>query len=131
MKTNTYIIVKSMLMHEDKFTYQTIGDELNISSKTIRNQLSKIEAILSEHNIKLLKQSGVGLQIIGEKKDVLECYNFCNSNLNVTEISSDIRKNVLIYLLLTKQSKITEKEAGRYFARMSITTSRILRSRRS
>ena len=107
MKTNTYIIVKSMLMHEDKFTYQTIGDELNISSKTIRNQLSKIEAILSEHNIKLLKQSGVGLQIIGEKKDVLECYNFCNSNLNVTEISSDIRKNVLIYLLLTKQSKIT------------------------
>lgn len=108
MKSDKYAIAKLILLQDTVFTYQKLADSLQVSSKTIRNQIDDVEQLLSEYDIFLDRQPGVGINIEGNRQNILDCYKQCLIEIKDSkELSSSIRKNIIIYTLLTKNKKIT------------------------
>ncbi len=123
MKTDKYTIIKTMLSEESTFTYQQLAQQLHLSNKTIRNQIYEIEKILNQYQLQCLRHPGVGLQIQGKKENLLACYHYCvNQIKNSKSLPSSIRKNIIIFTLLTYQKKISMRylEDLLYITRPSI-----------
>ncbi|MEG0359648.1 MAG: PRD domain-containing protein [Anaerorhabdus sp.] len=108
MKTDKHAIAKLILLQERTFTYQNLADTLHLSSKTIRNQIDDVEDFLNKYNIELYRQAGVGIELVGKRQDILNCYKQCLIEIKDShELSSTIRKNIIIFSLLTKSKKVT------------------------
>ncbi len=123
MKTDKYTIIKAMLSQEDTFTYQQLAGLLNLSSRTIRNQIVDIEEVLSHYNITCFRHPGVGIQIQGSREDILNCYQFCTNQIkNSSALPSAIRKNIILFTLLTQSKKLSMRyfEDLLYITRPSI-----------
>lgn len=104
MKTDKYYIIKQMLLQEEKFTYNCLAKQLAISTKTIRNQIPEIEELLNEYNIKVFRSPGFGVQIQGDKADILRAYKDSLEKIKDNKnLRSNIRQNVILYHLLTSE----------------------------
>ncbi|MEA4875840.1 BglG family transcription antiterminator [Anaerorhabdus sp.] len=108
MKVDKYSIAKLILLQERTFTYQKLADTLHLSSKTIRNQIDDVEEFLNKYDIELYRQPGIGIELVGQRQDILNCYKQCLVEIKDShELSSTIRKNIIVFNLLTKSKKIT------------------------
>lgn len=75
INTRSQEIIRLILEKKDYITINEIANQLNVSNKTVRNDLDKISEWLHENNLELIKKSGVGICINGDeaiKKLVLE-----------------------------------------------------------
>jgi len=63
-------------LSEDKYmTAETLAEELNVSSKTIRNQLKRMNDIMSRYGVTVESKHGAGYRLVvesGEKRSQLE-----------------------------------------------------------
>lgn len=108
MKTNIYLLAKLMLMEKNIFTYNDIALKANISNKTIRNNIKTIADFLNTYKLNVKKSPGVGIKIIGDKLNKLQCYKDCEQKiLTSNKIPSKIRQNIIAYLLLNGNRKVT------------------------
>lgn len=64
-------IVDVLLKQNTYITIDRISEELQVSNKTIRNDLQLVEEWLDEYNLVLVKKTGVGVLIEGAKADKL------------------------------------------------------------
>lgn len=69
---NRVMKIVDVLLKEDSYiTIDKISETLNVSNKTIRNDLQIVEEYLNENNLQLIKKTGVGICIEGSIKDKL------------------------------------------------------------
>lgn len=108
MKTSIYTIIKHILTKEETFTYQQLAQELKISSKTIRNKMQAIEDFLADFNLSLNKHSGIGITLVGENQNILNCYKKCRFYLKHNRfLPAYIREKIILFYLLNYPKKLT------------------------
>ena len=123
MPINIANIAIAMLTEKDLFTYETISQKVNLSNKTVRNNMPDIISLFQKYNINIQKSPGIGIRLFGKKEDILKCYKYCESMIHKsTQISSKIRQNSITFLLLTSFRKVTISSLERklYITRPSI-----------
>ena len=123
MPINIANIAIAMLTEKDLFTYETISQKVNLSNKTVRNNMPDIISLFQKYNINIQKSPGIGIRLLGKKEDILKCYKYCESMIHKsTQISSKIRQNSITFLLLTSFRKVTISSLERklYITRPSI-----------
>ncbi|WP_432665551.1 PRD domain-containing protein [Wukongibacter baidiensis] len=101
-------IVKILINASETKTIAYIADKLNVSNKTIRNDLKGVEKILIENNLKLIKKTGVGIYIEGDEKTKLRMISNIKSynQVNKQYTSSD-RQLYILNQLLADNKKVT------------------------
>ena len=68
MVNNRFLdVIKILLEHDDYITINAISKRLQISNKTIRNDLKQVEEWLKENDLTLVKKTGVGVTILGKQ----------------------------------------------------------------
>ncbi|WP_417898659.1 BglG family transcription antiterminator [Bacillus haimaensis] len=63
-------ILEILLSSEKEMTVRDLADEIDVSTRTIHRDLKDVEDILKNYDLSLVKKSGVGVQIIGDKKNI-------------------------------------------------------------
>ncbi|HJB23933.1 MAG TPA: HTH domain-containing protein, partial [Candidatus Jeotgalibaca pullicola] len=69
-------IIRILLKQNTYVTIAELSNELNVSYKTIANDLKMVEAWLTEHGLELIKKTGVGVNIEGSNEIKLSVYQF-------------------------------------------------------
>lgn len=86
-------IVDVLLKQNSYITIDTISEELQVSNKTIRNDLQLVGTWLSEYQLTLIKKTGVGVQIEGTKANKLHVLQHIQEKNNtVNDFSPQARK---------------------------------------
>ena len=86
-------IVDVLLQHENFITIDQISEVLQVSNKTIRNDLLLVSDWLMDHQLLLIKKTGVGVRIEGnleEKLHVMESVR--EKNKAIVNFSPEARK---------------------------------------
>lgn len=123
MSLNIANIAIAMLTEKTTFTYEVISHKVNLSNKTIRNNIPEIILLFNNFNITIQKSPGIGIRVLGSKENILKCYKHCENLIHKsTQISSEIRQNIISFLLLNSFRKITISMLERklYITRPSI-----------
>ena len=68
MPNKRLLDITQLLLEQDVYiTISAISQRLNVSNKTIRNDLNQIADWLADSNLVLVRKTGVGIAISGEK----------------------------------------------------------------
>ena len=98
-------ILEILLNEKDELTVKELADKIGVSGRTIHRDLKNIEDIVEEYQLSLQKKSGVGVQIIGDKKNIQELELFL-FNLYHTEYTPDERQTVILCELLESSEPV-------------------------
>lgn len=108
MTLNIYKIAIAMLTEKDTFTYEIISKKVDLSNKTVRNNMNEIISLFSHYNIHIKKNPGIGIKINGKKEEILKCYKYCETKIHSSnQLPSKIRQNIISFLLLDSMNRIT------------------------
>lgn len=115
-------IVRLLLKQDDYITINEISKNLNVSNKTIRNDLVQVGDWLKENNLNLIKKTGVGVMIEGDKTAKLNIYNQVQEkNKKNIDYSPQARKIYIgMKLILNEKSHIFELAEELYVSRATI-----------
>jgi transcriptional antiterminator len=116
-------IINIILNNKECITVDSIANALNVSNKTIRNDLKKVEAYIQSKGLKLFKKPGSGISIEGEENKKLDLINSCKAKAAVIEpFSPEDRKNYILKRLFMSEESITIKELAieLYVSRVTI-----------
>lgn len=69
MEDRIFSILMILLDSDTYITIDKIAKELNVSNKTIRNELSKLDDWIVSRNLKLIKKTGSGIMVEGSIQD--------------------------------------------------------------
>ncbi|TCW42469.1 transcriptional antiterminator [Thermohydrogenium kirishiense] len=104
-------IIKILLNSEEPIVVNELAEKLNVSNKTIRNDLKKAEEFLNEKGLKLLKKPGTGVMIEGPESKKLDLSTELNNSSKFVEpFSPEARKNYILKRLFMSNKNITIKE---------------------
>lgn len=99
-------IAELLLSSSDYITVNTIAKELNVSNKTIRNDLVILDEWLLEFNLSLDKKTGSGVIILGNEDIKLKVIRDINNKSNcIYAYSPEDRKRYILSKLFIKNSK--------------------------
>lgn len=99
-------ILQEICQNDDYVTLSSIGDELEISSRTVLRELSEIENWIGERGFELEKKSGLGIKLKGSKEDrefLLELLSEANE---LMVYSPKERQNIITWELLINQEPV-------------------------
>lgn len=104
-------ILSILLESNESLTAKKLANELDVSSRTIRSDLKKLERWLNKRNINLIRKRGVGVWIEIDHINKIELNKeLSNNDKNIFTFSSKERqKHILKSLLLTNDGKTTMK----------------------
>lgn len=63
------IILTTLLETNGSTKLIVLANELNVTVATVSNDLDKVEAVLTEHNLELVRKRGYGVEVIGKESD--------------------------------------------------------------
>lgn len=63
------LIVEILLDEREELTVKELAEKIDVSPRTIHRDLKGIESILKTYNLKLVKKTGIGIQITGSPED--------------------------------------------------------------
>ncbi|MFV0380795.1 MAG: BglG family transcription antiterminator [Breznakia sp.] len=112
-----------LLQSDDYVTVDIIAKKLLVSNKTIRNDLRIVETWLCENELSLVKKTGVGIKIDGEKNNKLKVWNTIKQkNKQLIDYSPEARKIYIAMRLLTCENvlRIYELASELYVSRATI-----------
>jgi transcriptional antiterminator len=116
-------IIELLLKYTAPVSIDFIADKMNVSNKTIRNDFSKVEQIVTEAGLNLKKKPGVGIIIEGTEEKKLELIkNAKNSVSYVEPYSPEDRINYILKALFMSKTSVTMKELAYslYVSRVTI-----------
>lgn len=115
-------IVDVLLNKESYITIDNISNTLNVSNKTIRNDLQIVEEYLNENNLQLIKKTGVGICIKGSTKDkLLVMETVKNKNKTLVDFSPKARQiHIGMQLCIFDNCRIYELSRQLYVSRATI-----------
>ncbi len=93
------LILDKLLGSSEEVTVKDLSDFIDVSVRTIHRDLKGVEVILKGYQLNLVKKSGVGVQIVGEKEQIehLKLFLF---NLTHHEYSPEERQTIIACTLL-------------------------------
>ncbi len=91
--------ILDILLAEQEITVKDLAREIEISVRTIHRDLKGVEAILAEYGLQILKKSGVGIQLAGEKENIEALQQFL-FQLTHHEYTPEERQLMLLCTLL-------------------------------
>ncbi len=92
-------MIQFLLKTEKDITVHTIAAELGVSERTVHRDLKSIEETLADYNLNLIKKTGTGLHIIGEKSDKTRLQQAL-SNAPIADYSPEERRTIILATLL-------------------------------
>ncbi|WP_449355130.1 BglG family transcription antiterminator [Virgibacillus natechei] len=98
-------VIELLINHTEGITVKEMADALEVSTRTIHRDLKNSERILFEHNLELLKKTGVGVRIIGTKQDINHL-KLALSSTKSLEFTPDERRAVILSTLLEANEPI-------------------------
>lgn len=100
-------LIQILLKAEKPLTTQELAEQLNVSSRTIRSDLEKIESEILVHSMKLEKKPRVGIWIEGtqDEKDALFLDVKGEHDL-VESYSKEYRRGCILVQILLSKNKI-------------------------
>lgn len=105
------MIIKYLIEKDTIHTLQEIASFFHVSKKTVRNDLIEVGELLAESNIKLIKKTGVGVQLIGSEEAKVNLLNQLGECGKVVEpYSYEDRKNYILRKLFFSRNKVTQQE---------------------
>lgn len=107
-------IAELLLSKNEYITVNTISEALNVSNKTIRNDLVILEEWIKEFDLILDKKTGAGVAIRGSEKLKLKVLSDLSNKSNYIEAySPEDRRNLILKRLFTTSSKIRIHELSK------------------
>ncbi|MBB6284140.1 BglG family transcription antiterminator [Geobacillus subterraneus] len=61
-------LLERLLADDREMTVGELAEELNVSARTIHRDLQGLESVLRRYGLELVKKAGVGIRLVGEKK---------------------------------------------------------------
>lgn len=119
----SFKIVELLLNSRDYITVKDLASYLNVSNKTIRNELIKVEECLKVDGLSLCKKTGVGIKIEGsETKKLYVLQSIKTKAKNIEPYSPEARKNYILKRLFISQGNVTIRELADelYVSRVTI-----------
>lgn len=105
INTRVMKIIRILLSKDTYFTIDTISNELNVSNKTIRNDLQLVDEWLKENNVSLIKKTGVGIHIKGSQLEKLKLMEILKQKNNVLiDYSPEARKLFICMQILMSEN---------------------------
>ena len=123
MKNERIIKIVSVLLNQDNFiTIDQISNQLNVSNKTIRNDLHLVEEWLKENKLELIKKTGVGICIEGPHSQKLHILDSIREKTEtMMEHSPQARKIFIgMQLAIFDKCRIYELSEQLYVSRATI-----------
>lgn len=65
------MIIEALLEEQEEVTIKELSKKIDVSSRTIHRDLNKLEELLATYQLKLIRKSGVGVQIVGDERNKL------------------------------------------------------------
>lgn len=116
--------ITELFLKENKYiTADYIASCLNVSNKTIRNDVVELESIINDYDLILDKKTGSGMRILGDEKLKLGLLSNLKSKCNfIIAYSPEDRKTFILKKLLTSDSNtnISKLSAMLHVSRASI-----------
>jgi len=104
-------IIKILLSRDEPIVVDELAEKLNVSNKTVRNDLKNVENYLDEKGLKLLKKPGTGIIIEGPENKKLDLSTeLSNTSKFMEPFSPEARKNYILRRLFMSNKNITIKE---------------------
>lgn len=115
-------IVDILLKQDSYITIDTISEILNVSNKTVRNDLRIVEEYVKENQLELIKKTGVGICIQGKTDDKLRVLESIKSkNRTLADFSPQARQIFIGMQLCTFENcRIFELSEQLYVSRATI-----------
>lgn len=116
-------IVDLLVNNKKGMTINTIAAKLNVSNKTIRNDLLEANKFIEQAGLVMIKKPGVGVKIEGPEDNVLKMMNEIQSSLSkFQDYSPEARKNHILKRLFMSCKSLTMQELGNelYVSRVTI-----------
>lgn len=116
-------IIRILLKEEDYITINQLAGQLQVSGKTVRNDLTDIAGWLAANDLTLVKKTGVGIFIEGSKEAKLRALNLAAGRAGQTAAySPEARKIYIALRLITCQDncRIYELANELYVSRATI-----------
>ncbi|MCH4886441.1 transcription antiterminator [Acidaminobacter sp. JC074] len=123
MKLRIMEIIKILLESEEVLTINEIARRLDVSNKTIRNDFSKVDHVLSESKLTLVKRAGIGVHIEGTTKAKLSMLAKAKGyRSSGQKLSSSDRQLYILYQLLNQNKivRIGDLEDELFISRPSV-----------
>lgn len=94
-----------LLLTSKEWTSASLANHLNVSTRTIRNYLMKIEEILPEYELSLKRQRGVGLSIEGPDEQIAKLMVDSKKYDEITNSDAKTRQMYITLELLVSNKK--------------------------
>lgn len=123
MMNKRVLKIIDVLLKQDAFiTIDNVSAILQVSNKTIRNDLQIVDEWLQENNLSLIKKTGVGIKIDGKRNDKLRVMDSIKEKSNtLVEYSPQARKIFIgMQLLAFDNCRIYELSNQLYVSRATI-----------
>ncbi|MGY0691415.1 BglG family transcription antiterminator [Virgibacillus sp. FSP13] len=98
-------VIELLLNAQKELTVKEIASALDVSERTIHRDLKSIEKIVFDHNLELMKKSGVGLRIIGDSNDKQQL-ELTLSNAVASDFTPEERRAIVLATLLETKEPI-------------------------
>lgn len=115
-------IILILLDHSDFITIEVISQRLDVSSRTIRNDLKELDTILPPLGLSLIKKTGMGILLSGSEQNKLKVYDdFKHSKLEQKiESPQDRHHYILMKLASNPTCRIYEFAEDLFVSRSTI-----------
>ena len=98
-------IISILLFNQHPTTSKQLAKELDVSSRTIRNDLKKIKDVLQKKQFNLMKKPGVGVWLELNSKQKKELCAWLKENLDNSPLSPEKRKQFILKKLLQSENE--------------------------
>lgn len=98
LSTRQSKIIRLLLNRSDYITVESLSDIFDISSRTVRNDLTQIKVFLKEYGVSVKSIPNKGTKIIAEKEDISRIEKLLLANRNFT---NEERNDLVICRLLS------------------------------
>ena len=116
-------IVNLLVNNKEGMTINSIAEKLNVSNKTIRNDLIEANNLIEQAGLIMIKKPGVGIKIEGQEDKVLKLMNEIEGSLSkLQDFSPESRKSYILKRLFMSNKSLTMQELGDelYVSRVTI-----------
>ena len=104
-------IAKILLENKKPITTNQIASELQVSNKTVRNDLKKLQDFVEREGLRLNKKTGVGTSIEGPEENRAQLLQSINKDLHYIEpYSREGRQNYILKRLFMHSGSLTSQE---------------------
>ncbi|KAB7705652.1 PRD domain-containing protein [Bacillus aerolatus] len=93
------IILDILLSRKEGMTIKELASEIEVSVRTIHRDLKRVEDVLEQYELKLVKKAGIGIQLAGDQEKISKLQQSIDQSAS-SEYTPDERQTLILCMLL-------------------------------